>query len=218
MGHGKTSVPLNSWRSNGPIHTAEAEPSDEPFNSLAREAAARNNAARTSIPVEVCRLETLPTESSLKDAAAALEHAVQVAQVKFANYKSGLIRLEVPVPRSIDALNWLRGQPSACDTPPLLEPRVYFSPRRSSAPNTEGSTAAGAAAAGSGSVAGAGSAWMWKGVSGQPLNDSAMASIRRFLEADSPRVRVFGGSRFDPGTIPAPEWEEFGSFYFVLPR
>ena len=66
---------------------------------------------------------------------------------------------QVPLPRSTDALLWLRGQPYA---PAQLMPRVYFSPRHSSAPDTPGGAAASAAAAGLGAVAGVGSAWTWQ--------------------------------------------------------
>ena len=164
--------------------------------------------------------------------------------MQFSNLQSGLLRLEVPLPRSINALHWLRGQNEAVDrsndpetgvdgsskkegesgnhieaaSSSSLFPKILFSPRRSSAPDTEGSIAAGAASAGAGSVAGAGAAWLWKGQPGQPLDASAMSCIQRFLKTDHPRVRVFGGSRFDPGSNPAPEWEEFGSYCFVLPR
>ena len=188
--------------------------------SLPNQAAeAESNETYTPTPyVEVCHVKTLPTENSLKEAAETLLRAVDGIKTNHTEIKSGLIRLEVPVPRDVDALHWLRGQQSACDSSAVLHPHVYFSPRRSSAPDTEGSIAAGAAGAGSGSVAGAGFAWMWKGAPSQPLNDGTMASMRRFLGTDNPRVRVFGGTRFDPGIQPAPEWEEFGSYYFVLPR
>ena len=66
---------------------------------------------------------------------------------------------QVPLPRSTDALSWLRGQP--CSLPQLM-PRIYFSLRHSSAPDTQGGAAASAAAAGSGAVAGVGSAWTWQ--------------------------------------------------------
>jgi hypothetical protein len=44
-----------------------------------------------------------------------------------------------------------------------LHPRVYFSPRRSPAPDTEGGAAAEAGGAGCGAVAGVGAAWLWRG-------------------------------------------------------
>jgi hypothetical protein len=182
--------------------------------------------------VEICHVETLPTENSLQDALSSLEIAVIEKCKEFSHLSSGLLRLEVPLPRSISALHWLRGQ--NVDIIHRREennngngdfsaeashfPKILFSPRRSSAPDTEGSIAAGAASAGAGSVAGAGAAWLWKGRSGQPLDEKAMASMQRFLKTDHPRVRVFGGSRFDPKSHPSPEWEEFGSYCFVLPR
>ncbi len=38
------------------------------------------------------------------------------------------------------------------------------------------------------------------------------------LAAGDPRVRYYGGLRFDPETEPAGEWAAFGAFHFVLPR
>ena len=178
-------------------------------------------------PVQVCKVSTLPPQNSLLDATAALRLAILAVQQDYSQYKSGLIRLEVPIPRSFSALRWLRGQEPSWsrlnddnddDAAWFLNPRIFFSPRRSSAPETQGSTAAGAARAGVGSVAGIGPAWTWRGVPGQAVDDQVMASMRCFLETSEPRVRVFGGSRFDPKTTPAPEWEEFGSFFFVLPK
>jgi len=183
--------------------------------------------------VEICHVETLPTENSLQQALASLEIAVAESCRQFSHLHSGLLRFEVPLPRSISALHWLRGQSlekdnsdngngdadtNAAAAEASLFPKILFSPRRSSAPDTEGSIAAGAASAGAGSVAGAGSAWVWKGHEGQPVDTKTMASMKRFLKSENPRVRVFGGSRFDPKSHPAPEWEEFGSYYFVLPR
>ena len=45
-----------------------------------------------------------------------------------------------------------------------------------------------------------------------------MASCARFLCPSQPRVRVLGGTRFDPLQTPAAEWEQFGSFCFLLPQ
>jgi isochorismate synthase/2-succinyl-5-enolpyruvyl-6-hydroxy-3-cyclohexene-1-carboxylate synthase/2-succinyl-6-hydroxy-2,4-cyclohexadiene-1-carboxylate synthase/O-succinylbenzoate synthase len=171
----------------------------------------------------VCHVETLAPEASLAAAAEALRAAVRAAPARFAGASAGLLRFEVPVPRGVRALWWLRGQEGADDArsgtlAPALAPRVYFSPRRSAAPDTEGSRAAGAASAGASAVAGAGAAWLWRGAPGAPLDAAALASMRRFLAAGPPRARVFGGARFDAAGAPAPEWAEYGAYYFVLPR
>jgi len=42
--------------------------------------------------------------------------------------------------------------------------------------------------------------------------------MKRFLATSTPRVRAYGGARFDAGRMPAPEWAEFGAYTFVLPR
>jgi hypothetical protein len=59
----------------------------------------------------------------------------------------------------------------------VLQPSVYFSPRRSPAPDTAGAAAAESAAAGAGATAGAGAAWLWTGAAGQPLDQRWAASI-----------------------------------------
>lgn len=112
-------------------------------------------------------------------------------------------------------LEWSQGQAAAG---PLLRPSVYFSPRRSSAPDTAGGCLAEAAAAGAGAVAGAGAAWLWAGGPGAALDADVMRRMQRLLMPGCGRLRVFGGSRFDTQPAPAPEWEAFGSHYFMLPR
>ena len=54
----------------------------------------------------------------------------------------------MPLPRGITALHWLQGQGQT------EQARIYFSPRQSSAPGTQGAAAAEAATAGAGPVAG----------------------------------------------------------------
>ena len=171
----------------------------------------------------------LPAATSLHAALAALRGAVAALPAEAGAYASGLVRLEVPVPRGVRPLWWLRGQAAppanaAKATPPMaqqaaqLHPRIYFSPRRTTAADTEGSAAAGAAGAGAGSVAGAGAAWLWRGAPGEPLDDDAVRDMQRFLGAGATRVRAFGGARFNAAQAPAPEWAEFGSYCFLIPR
>ena len=89
---------------------------------------------------------------------AAVHHELLARSVHQASIRLR-VYAQVPLPRSTEALRWLRGQPCA---PVQLMPRVYFSPRHSSAPNTPGGAAASAAVAGLGAVAGVGSAWTWQ--------------------------------------------------------
>lgn len=169
-------------------------------------------------PVAVCRVATLPPQPSLAAAVQQLHGAVRGLTAQYGSYASGLVRLEVPVPRGRAPLWWLRGQGGAGAAAGLLHPRIYFSPRRSTAADTEGSAAAGAASRGCGATAGAGAAWLWQGRPGEPLGEAAMRDMQRFLSAASPRVRAFGGARFDATQQPAAEWAEFGSYCFLIPR
>lgn len=95
---------------------------------------------------------------------------------------------------------------------------MYFSPRRSSAPDTPNGCLAEAAAAGAGAVAGAGAAWLWVGAPGAALDKGSMQRMQRLLMPGCGRLRAFGGTRFDAQRLPAPEWAAFGSHYFMLPR
>ena len=165
---------------------------------------------------------TLPPQTSLAAAVAALRAAALELPASSGAFPSGLVRLEVPLPHGTRALWWLRGQPpAAADAAGLLHPRVFFSPRRTTAADTEGSAAAGAAAGGAGSVAGAGAAWLWRGSPGEPLDERVVRDMQRFLGASgpgAPRVRAFGGARFNTAQQPGEEWAEFGSYCFLIPR
>ena len=68
---------------------------------------------------------------------------------------SNNLLLQVPLPRGLTALHWLQGQSQDNTvTEVLLQPRLYFSPRQSAAPGTQGAATAEAALAGAGPVAG----------------------------------------------------------------
>ncbi|KAK9847737.1 hypothetical protein WJX84_001736 [Apatococcus fuscideae] len=157
---------------------------------------------------------TLPAQVSLTQAMQSMHEAIDVAENRLSHHAAGCVRLEVPIPRDASALTWLQGQPQ--DT--CLHPRIYFSPRASSAPSTPGGDRAEASMVGSGAVAGAGSAWLWQGQPGQAVDEALMQDIQSFLDPSSPRLRALGGGRFDQRQSPSREWAEFGSYIFMLPR
>lgn len=159
---------------------------------------------------------------------------------------SGLLRFEVPLPRSLAALDWLRGQSAraiaGAEAPPAAAglPKVYFSPRRFATPGGEGSQEAEACTAGMGSIAGEspvsptvawpacqraspptaglGAAWLWQGQPGEEFGEQHRSDITSFLGGEHPRVRALGALRFHPHQpSPAAEWAPFGSFLFLLP-
>lgn len=217
----------------------EQPPAGQPAASRAQIAAgagllqAEAVAAAAAPPVALAASRSLPAQASLEAALAALRQAVAELPAEAGAYASALVRLEVPVPRGTRPLWWLRGQSAAAGSSAdssgtganataamPLHPRIYFSPRRTTAADTEGSAAAGAAAAGAGSVAGAGAAWLWRGAPGQALDEAVVRDMQRFLAASAanPRVRAFGGARFNAGQAPASEWAEFGSYCFMIPR
>jgi len=65
---------------------------------------------------------------------------------------------------------------------------------------------------------GVGVAWQWQGQAGGGLDEKAVQGIQAFLSQDSPRVRALGGARFDSQGRPSQEWQDFGSYLFMLPR
>ncbi|KAK9841086.1 hypothetical protein WJX84_008308 [Apatococcus fuscideae] len=158
--------------------------------------------------------ELLPAEVSLAHAMRSMRRTVDDAEQQLSHHTSGCVRLEIPVPRDASALKWLQGQPQVSS----LQPRIYFSPRASSAPSTPGGDRAELGMLGSGAVAGAGAAWLWQGQPGQAVDEALMQDIQSFLNPASPRLRALGGGRFDQQQVPSPEWADFGSFIFMLPR
>jgi hypothetical protein len=65
--------------------------------------------------------------------------------------------------------------------------------------------------------AGIGAAWLWRGAPGEQLGKATIATMKRFLIDSNSAVKVLGGARFDPHSHVSPEWEEFGSYYMILP-
>ena len=105
---------------------------------------------------------------------------------------SRIERVEVPTGRT-DPLRWLSEQEAL--------PKLYWSGR---------DARAGVAAAG-----------MADQISGGTQDFGLLEehlSVVPELAAGDPRLRYYGGLRFDPETEPAGEWAGFGTFRFVLPR
>uniref|UniRef100_A0A0D3H5Y6 Chorismate-utilising enzyme C-terminal domain-containing protein n=1 Tax=Oryza barthii TaxID=65489 RepID=A0A0D3H5Y6_9ORYZ len=66
------------------------------------------------------------------------------------------------------------------------------------------------------SVAGVGSAVFFRGT--EPFSLRDWRAIKRFLPRDCPLIRAYGAIRFDATSDYSVEWEEFGSFYFIVPQ
>ncbi|CAD6225196.1 unnamed protein product [Miscanthus lutarioriparius] len=129
---------------------------------------------------------------------------------------SGIIRIEVPIRQRVDAIEWLHAQTA-------LLPRCFFSAR---APLPDAPTLAGTSTCGNGngngqrqqpvSVAGVGSAVFFRGT--EPFSLADWRSIKRFLPRDCPLIRAYGAIRFDATSDASVEWEDYGSFYFIVPQ
>ncbi|GLC45490.1 hypothetical protein PLESTM_001741500 [Pleodorina starrii] len=204
----------------------------QPSSSARSSGAATQGPNMLLLPVAVCKTITLSPQATLADGVMELLRRLPAAIADHAALPSGVVRLEVAVPRTATtALRWLSGQTQQQPQPPghqqpeaagspspaAVGPFLYFSGRRSSAPDTPGAAAAEAATRGWSSLAGAGAAWRWWGPGGGGFDSRVVSALQRFLSPDQPRVRILGGVRFDPRRAPDPEWAPFGSHCFVLP-
>ncbi|RLN34818.1 uncharacterized protein C2845_PM03G32660 [Panicum miliaceum] len=126
---------------------------------------------------------------------------------------SGIIRIEVPIRQRVDAVGWLHAQSAL--------PRCFFSAR---APLPDAPAIAGGNGNGGlggrwkepVSVAGVGSAVFFRGT--EPFSLSDWRAIKRFLSKDCPLIRAYGAIRFDATSDASVEWEDYGSFYFIVPQ
>jgi len=105
-------------------------------------------------------------------------------------HSDGFLRLEVEVDGITDPVHWL-GHQQRC-------PRMYFRDGRNEV------CVAGVGAADSIRMAGAPNEAMWRHAS-------------RALQGASPRMRYYGGARFDQEEQPAAEWQAFGGCTLLLP-
>lgn len=101
-----------------------------------------------------------------------------------------VVRREVPV-GDVDPFSWLREQRG---------PRLYWSGREDGV-----------------EVAAAGVADLQEGETGEGP-DALWKRLSPLLSVEDPRIRYYGGMRFDPDRETGGEWGAFGAFRFVLPR
>ncbi|XP_059645209.1 isochorismate synthase, chloroplastic isoform X2 [Cornus florida] len=124
-------------------------------------------------------------------------------------FESGIMRLQVPIQERIEAIDWLHAQDQ-------LLPRCFFSGRTRTlglqphpfidSDNTQNLIG----------VAGVGSAVFFRHF--RPFSLDDWRSIKRFLSKECPLIRAYGAIRFDARANISPEWEAFGSFYFMVPQ
>lgn len=160
-------------------------------------------------------------------------------------FASGVVRLTVAVPRTVDALDWLRALPN---DDAALSPRYYLSPRTpppairsgegdDGEPGTEVNYVINQTNANGkdrppkvyaeppewradprGAVGACGAACLWTGE--DKFGADVLADMRRFLDTGEPHdtaPRVYGGGRFDADVAHGDEWARFGGHYFFLP-
>ncbi|BFI28545.1 menaquinone-specific isochorismate synthase [Marchantia polymorpha subsp. ruderalis] len=169
--------------------------------------------------VSICETRNLPAAISLDEAMATLRSAIFNLQANPLSQESGTLRLQVPLPPGLKALQWLQSQPQHLH----LLPRSYFSPRAARGSGIEDTTSSDTSkdfhaidTNGVGGVAGVGSAVLFKG--NKPFSLKDWKTMRRFLSISHPIIRAYGAMRFNPETEPSKEWQPFGSFYFFIPQ
>ncbi|KAH6757042.1 ADC synthase superfamily protein [Perilla frutescens var. hirtella] len=160
--------------------------------------------------VETRTCAAVPTPAAAADR---LNSAIYDLKTTSPTSDSGIIRIEVPIQQQIEALEWLR-----CQSDTTL-PRCYFSGRDSGdiplidhgQGNSDDDSQQKLV-----SVAGLGSAVSFRHL--RPFSLDDWHSIKRFLSKKCPLIRAYGAIRFDARSNISPEWEGFGSFYFMVPQ
>ncbi|KQJ89950.1 isochorismate synthase 1, chloroplastic isoform X2 [Brachypodium distachyon] len=169
----------------------------------------------TGDAVSIRETRALPAASAPQEAVGQLRAAVAALHTDPPASSSGIIRIEVPIRQRGDAIEWLHAQSSL--------PRCFFSAR---APlpdrpppfngNGNGLIKAEQSWQQPVSVAGVGSAVFFRGTDPFSLRD--WRAIKRFLSRDCPLIRAYGAIRFDATSDTSVEWEDYGSFYFIVPQ
>ncbi|XP_042011796.1 isochorismate synthase, chloroplastic-like isoform X1 [Salvia splendens] len=157
-------------------------------------------------PLGLIETRTLGAAPTPAVAADRLNSALYDLKTASPTSDSGIIRIEVPIVQQIEALEWL-----SCQNHTLL-PRCYFSGRDSNDIDHNDTSQKQKLV----SVAGLGSAVSFRHL--RPFSLDDWHSIKRFLSKNSPLIRAYGAMRFDARSDIAPEWEGFGSFYFMVPQ
>ncbi|GER38567.1 isochorismate synthase [Striga asiatica] len=123
----------------------------------------------------------------------------------------------VPIGEQIEALDWLHSQSHG-----HLLPRCFFSGRDTDNisliehvnGNGNGINGHSSPQRKLVSVAGLGSAVSFRHL--RPFSLEDWHSIKRFLSKNCPLIRAYGAMRFDAISDISPEWNGFGSFYFMI--
>ena len=169
------------------------------------------------LPMAHAQLVQLEAVSSVQEALQTIRSRLDSMRNENVDSPSGIVRIQVPAPRTEGVLEWIR----QVDTNVKGVPKVYFSPR--SAPKVSRVTQSGKETIEpmreeyTGATAGVGASRIWRGEAGETFDRTVSRSIHRYLPEDIPNIQVFGGTRFDCSAKPGLEWEEFGSYYFMLP-
>ncbi|KAL5747395.1 hypothetical protein ACOSP7_024394 [Xanthoceras sorbifolium] len=166
------------------------------------------------LPIGTVETRTLAAVASPALAMDRLHSAISLLKSNPPSLTSGIIRLQVPIQEQIEAIEWLHAQNH-------LLPRCFFSGRRqinisgSFIDFTDGNSHS-SISPNLVSVAGVGSSVFFRQL--RPFSYTDWRSIKRFLSRKCPFIRAYGAIRFDARADISSEWEDFGSFYFMVPQ
>ncbi|XP_043715830.1 protein PHYLLO, chloroplastic isoform X2 [Telopea speciosissima] len=158
----------------------------------------------TDLPLEFCHTRTLPPALTLEHGVLEIKQVVEKLKSNPLCSASGILRLQVAVPASTKALNWLCSQPQSLGA----FPQFYLSKRELQDPSCDLFPLEGHG------ISGIGSAVYF---TGPCLTPKVWGSIKRYV-SDSPLIRPYGfmGISFD--TKSSSLKYETGSFYFFIPQ
>ncbi|KAL4559233.1 hypothetical protein LXL04_031368 [Taraxacum kok-saghyz] len=165
-------------------------------------------------PVGITETRTFPSVSTPAMAMERLSSAITELGSDPPVFRSGILRLEVPIDQQMEAIDWLRGQQQFQHLP-----RCFFSGRRQRRINGSPSPSNSLFdydTLSPLSVAGLGSAVFFRHFT--PFSLHHWRSIKRFLSKKCSLIRAYGAIRFDALANISSEWEAFGSFYFIIPQ
>ncbi|KAJ4961763.1 hypothetical protein NE237_021673 [Protea cynaroides] len=158
----------------------------------------------TDLPLEFCDTRTLPPALTLEHGVLEIKQAVQKLKSNPPCSASGILRLQVAVPPSTKALNWLCFQPQSLGA----FPQFYLSKKEVEDLSCEFLPLEGHG------ISGVGSAVYF---TGPYLTPEVWGSIKRYVSS-SPLIRAYGfrGMSFD--TKSASAKYETSSVYFFIPQ
>ncbi|CAA6675194.1 unnamed protein product [Spirodela intermedia] len=158
----------------------------------------------SELPLEICVTRTLPPALTMAEAVGKMIEEIAEMKSNSLSLASGVLRLQIAVPPSIKAVNWLFSQHSSSK----IFPQFFLST------NKKDDTAPLSLPDGLLGVSGIGAAVYIAGSS----PTSATTKLRRYLSADSPLTSAYGFMGIDYDNKSSHVERVSHSFYAVIPQ